>query len=51
MAHSVLLDGAQVIGIERLEDSIIGRESTVVRDRNKHQALRLMIGDDAEVRL
>jgi len=47
--HSVLLDGVNVAGVERLEDSIIGRNTTVSREKRNSQALRLMIGDDAEV--
>ena len=47
--HSVILDGVKITNIERLEDSIIGRNSSVSRaERNRH-ALCLMIGDDAEV--
>ncbi|MBC7084652.1 MAG: glucose-1-phosphate thymidylyltransferase, partial [Firmicutes bacterium] len=47
--HSVVLDGVVIRNIERLEDSIIGRNTVVSRKRMNSQALRLMIGDDAEV--
>ena len=49
--HSVILDGARIMGVERLEDSVIGRNTTVGKTQENSRALRLMIGDDAEVRL
>lgn len=51
LEHSVVLDGAKLTGIERLEDSVIGRNAVVASWRENARALRLMIGDDAEVRL
>lgn len=51
LEHSVLLEGARVIGVERLEDSILGRNALVGRSHFNHQALRLMLSDDAEVLL
>ncbi len=51
MEHCVVLDGAQIEGIDRLEDSVIGLNARVTRDDRNHRALRLMIGDDSEVRL
>jgi len=48
--HSVVLDGVVIRNIDRLEDSVIGRNTVVSRERMNSQALRLMIGDDAEVR-
>ena len=51
LEHCVVLDGAQLSGLERLEDSILGRNTSVRRDSTRHQATRLMIGDDAEVLL
>ena len=47
--HSVILDGVRISNIVRLEDSIIGRNTVVSREDRNSQALRLMIGDDAEV--
>jgi len=47
--HSVLLDGVRITEVERLEDSIVGRNTAVSKERRNSQALRLMIGDDAEV--
>jgi len=49
--HSVILDRARIMGVERLEDSVIGRNALVGRGYENSRALRLMIGDDAEVRL
>src|SRR5438876_5909275 len=51
LEHCVLLDGVRVEGIQRLEDSIIGKGAVVRRLHSKHQAVRLMLGDDAEVLL
>lgn len=51
LEHCVLLDGASVEGIARLEDSVVGRNAIVSRSTANHQALRLLIGDDAEVTL
>lgn len=49
--HSVILDGTRISGVERLEDSVIGRNAVVGRASQNSRALRLMIGDDAEVLL
>jgi glucose-1-phosphate thymidylyltransferase len=49
--HTVLLDKAQVIGVSRLEDSVIGKHAVVKTQATHHTAFRLMIGDDAEVLL
>ncbi|MEQ9620304.1 MAG: glucose-1-phosphate thymidylyltransferase [Deltaproteobacteria bacterium] len=48
---SVILDGSEVSGIERLEESLIGKNSTIHKDLSPHKALRLHIGDDSEVGL
>lgn len=49
LEHSVILDGARLLNIERLEDSVIGRNAMVASGGQNRKALRLMIGDDAEV--
>ena len=49
--HAVLLPGAVIRGIERLEDSLVGRNSVVTSDGTAPRALRLLVGDDAEVRV
>lgn len=51
LEHSVVLDGSRLEGVERLEDTILGRNAVVRRLSENHHALRLMIGDDAEVLL
>ena len=37
--------------VDRLEDSLLGKNSVVVKEQKSHQAYRLMIGDDSEVLL
>ena len=49
LEHCVVLDGVRVEGAGRLEDSILGRNAVVCRQSRNHQAVRLLIGDDAEV--
>jgi glucose-1-phosphate thymidylyltransferase len=51
LEHCVLLEHARIERVDRLEDSLIGKNSAVVKDQNSHQAYRLMIGDDSEVLL
>lgn len=47
--HSVILDGAFLSGIERLEDSLVGKNTKVFHNNSFHRALRLMVGDDSTV--
>jgi glucose-1-phosphate thymidylyltransferase len=47
--HSVILENSRIEGIERLEDSLIGRDAKIRHDNSRHRALRLMISDDSEV--
>ena len=49
--HTVVLDGARVVGVSRLEDSVIGRNAVVRKQAGNHAAFRLLIGDDAEALL
>jgi glucose-1-phosphate thymidylyltransferase len=49
MEHCVLLENARIENVDRLEDSLVGKGSAVIRNRGNHQAYRLMIGDDSEV--
>lgn len=49
--HSVLMDDSELCDIERLEESLIGRNVKIFRNRKIHKALRLMIGDDSVVEL
>ncbi|MCR4418644.1 MAG: hypothetical protein QHH27_01755 [Clostridia bacterium] len=48
--HSVLLENCRLVDVEHVEDSLIGSHSRVVRaDGQRRRALRLFLGDDAEV--
>ncbi len=47
--HSVLLNKAFLSGIERLEDSLVGKNTRVLREGTRHKALRLMVGDDSTI--
>lgn len=47
--HSVIMDDSRIIDIQRLEDSLIGREAVVVRSQIRPRALRLMIGDHCQI--
>ena len=51
LEHCVLLENARIEHVDRLEDSLIGKNSSVIKNKNSHQAYRLMIGDDSEVLL
>jgi len=46
--HSVLLSGATVSQVDRLEDSLLGRNARVAR-HNRHRSLQLLLGDDTVV--
>ena len=51
LEYCVVLDGAQIQGVQRLEDSVIGRNAIVRRDADNHRGTSLMIGDNNEVLL
>ncbi len=51
LEHCVILDGVRLEGIGRLEDSVVGRNAVVRQGEGNHTALRLLVGDDAEVLL
>ena len=46
--HSVLLAGVTLSQVDRLEDSLLGRNARVAR-HNRHRSLQLLLGDDAVV--
>jgi len=48
--HSVILAGAHISRVDRLEDSLIGRNTRVAR-HNSRRSLQLLLGDDAVVEL
>jgi glucose-1-phosphate thymidylyltransferase len=45
----VIMDGACIENVERIEESIVGRDVSVRRPASQFRALRLMLGDKAEV--
>lgn len=47
--HSVIMDGSELSDIERLEESLIGRDVRIIKNHTMHKALRLMLGDDSVV--
>ena len=47
--HSVIMEGSKVIDIQRLEDSLIGKDAIVSRTQLRPRALRLMIGDHCQI--
>jgi glucose-1-phosphate thymidylyltransferase len=47
--HSVIMERSKVIDIQRLEDSLIGKEAVVNRSHLRPRALRLMIGDHCQI--
>lgn len=49
--HSVILEKSVIKNIDRLADSIIGKNALVSFENNKYKALRVFIGDDAKVEL
>ncbi|HID93041.1 MAG TPA: glucose-1-phosphate thymidylyltransferase [bacterium (Candidatus Stahlbacteria)] len=49
LEHSVILDGVKISDVERLEDSILGRNAIVKRGSLHRHVFKFMIGDDAEV--
>jgi len=51
LEHCVLLEYTRIEQVDRLEDSLIGKNSVVLKNHKVHHAYRLMIGDDSEVLL
>jgi glucose-1-phosphate thymidylyltransferase len=49
--HSVILDNCTIINIERLADSLIGRNTEIQRHSEGIKVMRLFIGDDSRVEL
>ena len=45
----VIMDEARIENVERIEESIVGRNVSVRRPAGRFRALRLMLGDQAEV--
>ena len=49
--HSVILEGSSIRGIERLEDSLIGRRVKVHPGDGRTASLSLLVGDDCLIEL
>lgn len=49
--HSIVLAGSRIVGIDRLVDSLIGREVTVRGGGPRPRATRVMLGDHSQVEL
>ncbi|NQS88957.1 glucose-1-phosphate thymidylyltransferase [Patescibacteria group bacterium] len=49
--HSVILEKSTIYGIQRLEDSVIGKNTRVFHSDEDFKVTRLFIGDDAKVEL
>ncbi len=44
--HCVILENVQIEGIERVEDSLIGRNTKIQKNPGNNKAMRMMLGDD-----
>ncbi len=51
LEHSVVLEESKVIGIDRIADSLIGKQVVVRRSETRPRATRLMVGDHSVVDL
>ncbi len=49
--HSVVLSSSKILGVRRIQDSLLGREVEVVRSGDWPKATRLMLGDHSRVDL
>jgi glucose-1-phosphate thymidylyltransferase len=44
--HSVIMNGSEILNIERLEESLVGKRVKIFRSSG-HKSLKLMLGDDS----
>src|SRR5690242_5941775 len=49
--HSVVLASSKIVGVHRIQDSLLGREVEVVRSGERPKATRLMLGDHSRADL
>jgi glucose-1-phosphate thymidylyltransferase len=49
--HSVVLERSRIVGIDRVTDSLIGRDVEVTHSDHRPRALRLMLGDHSRIEL
>ena len=47
----MVLEGTSIVGVGRLEESLIGGNARVTRGRGNRRSLRLILGDYSEVML
>jgi glucose-1-phosphate thymidylyltransferase len=50
LQHTVMFEGCRITGVNRIEDSLLGR-NVVVRSNGTNTLLRLSLGDDSEVEI
>jgi glucose-1-phosphate thymidylyltransferase len=51
LEHSVILENCQILKIEHLADSVIGRNTVLTGQGKSQEKIRLFIGDDCKVEL
>ena len=51
MEHSIVLEQSSVVGVPRVQDSLIGKQVSVRRSQVRPRATRLMLGDHSQVDL
>ncbi|TMI77665.1 MAG: glucose-1-phosphate thymidylyltransferase, partial [Bacillati bacterium ANGP1] len=49
--HSVVLDHCRLDGVDRVEDSVLGRGVTITRATDGPKALRVFVSDDSQISL
>lgn len=49
--HSVVLEDAEIVGVHRIVDSLIGRNASVTHTSEQPKALRMHIGDHSDVKI
>ena len=49
--YSVIMDYSQIVGVDRLEESLIGKNAKVTRNHNRNGCLKLHVGDYSEVEI
>jgi glucose-1-phosphate thymidylyltransferase len=49
--HSVVFERSRIVGVHRIQDSLLGREVEVVRSGDRPKATRLMLGDHSRADL
>jgi glucose-1-phosphate thymidylyltransferase len=49
--YCVILENASIIGVERLEESLVGRHAKVTKGRGNRRIVKLNVGDYSEVML